>query len=86
MINNKNNPLLDQEFLSKLDMEHGKQTYAKIVALNHNEDPIEEIEGKVTGGSVNIDGASNLQRSCFLSLVAKNLNIHDTYWGVESKF
>lgn len=86
MINNKNNPLLDQEFLSKLDMEHGKETYAKIVALNHNEDPIEEIEGKVTGGSVNIDGASNLQRSCSLSLVAKNLNIHDTYWGVESKF
>lgn len=86
MINNRNNPLLDKDFLSKLDMEHGKEVYAKIIALNHNEDPIEEIEGKVTDGSVNIDGASNLQRSCSLSLVAKNLNIHDTYWGVESKF
>lgn len=86
MINNKNNPLLDKDFLSKLDMEHGKEIYAKIIALNHNEDSIEEIEGKVTGGSVNIDGSSNLQRSCSLSLIAKNLNIHDTYWGVESKF
>lgn len=86
MINNKNNPLLDKDFLAKLDMEHGKEIFAKIVSLDHNENPIEEIEGKVTGGTVNIDGASNLQRSCSLSLIAKNLNIRDTYWGVESKF
>ena len=48
--------------------------------------PIELIEGKVTSGSINIDGASAIRRTCSLSLIAKDLNINDIYWGVQNKF
>ena len=44
------------------------------------------IEGRVTSGSINIDGASAIRRTCSLSLVAKELNINDFYWGLKSKF
>ena len=48
--------------------------------------PIELIEGKVTSGSINIDGASAIRRTCSLSLIAKDLNINDIYWGIQNKF
>jgi hypothetical protein len=48
--------------------------------------PLEQIEGKVTSGSINIDGASAIRRTCSLSLVAKDLNINEIYWGLQNKF
>jgi hypothetical protein len=47
---------------------------------------LEKIEGKITGGSINIDGNSSLRRTCNLSLVAKDVNITDFYWGISNKF
>ena len=61
------NPLLDQEFLKQLFQYKEKELYAKIVALNFNEEPIEEITGKITGGSINVDGNSAVRRTCSLS-------------------
>ena len=64
------NPLLDIEFLKELYKHNEKEIYAKIVALNVYEEPVEEIQGKVTGGSINVDGNSAVRRTCSLSLLA----------------
>lgn len=82
----KNNPLLDTNFLRQLDKENQKEIFAKIISLNLDEEPIEQIEGRVTGGSINIDGSSSVRRSCSLSLIAENVNINDFYWGLSNKF
>lgn len=48
--------------------------------------PLELIEGKVTSGSINIDGASAIRRTCSLSLIASDLNVNEIYWGIQNKF
>ena len=78
--------IYDNDFLLQLDESINKVIYAKIIALTWDELPIETIEGKVTSGSINIDGTSALRRTCSLSLVAKDLNIQEYYWGERSKF
>lgn len=82
---NVNNPLNDKEFLRQLNESHLKEQFIKIIALDINENPIEAIEGHVTGGSITIDGTSSVRRSCSISMVAKDLSIHDFYWGVATK-
>ena len=80
------NPLYDKDFLYELSHEKEREVYARITSLTQDEKPIEYIEGKVTAGSVNIDGASAIRRSCSLTLVAKDVNINDFYWGLNTKF
>lgn len=80
------NPLFDLEFLSSLLERKSRTLYARVTALTENELPIEYIEGKVTGGSINIDGNSIVRRACSLTLVAKEVNINDFYWGLKNKF
>jgi hypothetical protein len=60
----------DKEFLLKLDKDKNKIIYARIESLQIDESPIETIEGRVTQGSINIDGTSAVRRSCSLSIVA----------------
>ncbi len=79
------NVLLDKEFLKELDNFNSREIYARITALTSNELPIEMIEGRITGGSINIDGASAVRRTCSLSLVAQDININEFYWGLENK-
>ena len=81
-----NNPLLDMEFLGALDRVPLKEMYAEIFALNSNEEIIESIEGHITQGNINVDGASSVRRTCSLTLVANELNIHEYYWGLHTKF
>lgn len=73
-------------FLLDLDKSRNKVIYAKITALTFDEKPLETIEGRVTGGSINIDGASALRRTCSLTMVAQNLQYNDYYWGLKNKF
>jgi len=80
------NPLLDDEFLKELYRHREKEVFAKIIALTLQNDPIEEIQGQVTGGSVSLDGSSSVRRTCTLSLVAKDLNINQYYWGLKNRF
>lgn len=80
------NPLLDKDFLRSLDQEKEREIYARVISLNMKEEPMEEITGKVTSGSVNIDGNSAVRRTCSLSLIAEEFNIHDYYWGMNTKF
>ena len=80
------NPLADKDFLRELDQNREREVFAKIISLNYDESPIEEITGRVSSGSANIDGSSSVRRSCSLSLIAQELNIHDFYWGLTTKF
>jgi hypothetical protein len=84
MINS--NPLFDIEFLTNLFEFQEHEVYARVTALDINEMPLEYLEGRVTGGSVNIDGASALRRTCNITMVAQNVNINEFYWGLRNKF
>lgn len=78
--------LLDKEFLKKLDSINQRELYARIISLTNNELPIEEISGKISQGSLNIDGTSAVRRSCSLTIVANRVNINEYYWGFTTKF
>lgn len=80
------NPLTDYNFLEQLMSHNEREIFARITALSFNEQPLEFIEGKVTGGSINVDGNSAVRRTCKLSLVAEDVNINDFYWGLNNKF
>jgi hypothetical protein len=60
----------DRTFLKQLDEHRTKTIYARIIALTLEEAPIETIEGRVTEGSINIDGDSSVRRTCSLTMVA----------------
>ena len=79
------NPLLDSNFLVKLNNDKNRTIYARIISLNQYEHPIEQLEGVVTAGSITIDGQSAVRRICSLTLSAKNLNINNVYWGLTTK-
>ena len=83
-----NNPLKDLEFLKQLDYYHNKEKFIRITALSMDEIPRESIEGKATGGNVNIDGNSAIRRTCSLSLTVDPTDtiITDEYWAYSNKF
>lgn len=79
--------LLDSDLLEKLDSANNKVLYAKIISLNWNEEPIEEIEGRITGGGgLSLDGQSSVRRTCSLTMIAEDVDITDFYWGLKTKF
>ena len=39
-------PLLDQDFLKKLYNQKNREVYARLIALDFDENPLEEISGK----------------------------------------
>lgn len=79
------NPILDKDFLKQLDNINHKEIFARLTSLNFLEMPIEQIEGKITGGSINLDGSSSSRRTCSLTMVAKDVNINEFYWGLTHK-
>ena len=82
----KKNPLFDKEFLKELFNFRHREIYAKIILLTMKEEPLEQIEGKITDGTINIDGSSAVRRTCNLTMVAENVNINEFYWGLKNKF
>lgn len=81
----KSNYLLDFDFLNKLFTEKEREQYAKVIALDIDENPVEEIQGRITQGSVPVDGNSAVRRTCSLTLSSYNLDIHNYLWGLETK-
>lgn len=57
--------------LEKLVNEKIQTTYAKIVTYSFDEKPLSSIEGRVSGGSIQANGASAVRRTLSLSMVAK---------------
>jgi hypothetical protein len=80
------NYMLDRDFLRELDHMRQRVLWAKIVSLTNDEEPVEEIQGRITSGSINIDGNSAVRRTCSLTLAAKEFLLHDYYWGFNTKF
>lgn len=78
--------IYDKEFLLELDKDKNKTIFARITALRFDESPIELIEGRVTQGSINIDGTSAIRRSCSLTIVASDFDYSNYYWGLNTKF
>ena len=76
----------DKNFLLELDRDKNKTIYARITALRFDESPIEFIEGRVTQGSINVDGTSAIRRSCSLTMVAADFDYRNYYWGLNTKF
>ena len=65
-----NNYLKDFDFLKQLDLENRKEQFIKITLLNFKtEAAIASIEGKATGGNVNLSGTSNVRRTLSCSLL-----------------
>ncbi len=80
------NEKLDLDEQHKLIEQKKREIFARITALTIDELPIEYIEGKVTGGSINIDGSSAVRRTCNLTMIAQDVNINEFYWGLKNKF
>ena len=80
------NPLFDKNFLNDLFNFQHKEVYARITLLTAKENPLEQIEGKIIDGTVNIDGTSAVRRTCSLNMTAENININEFYWGLKNKF
>ena len=78
--------LYPKNFLQQLDKQRNRITYARIISLSFDERPQEMIEGRVTSGSINIDGASAIRRSCQLSMISPEVDVSDFYWTINTKF
>lgn len=77
--------IYDREFLRELDAHRNRVIYARVTAMTFQEEPTERIEGRITLGSINVDGASAMRRTCNLTMVANDVNINDFYWGLNTK-
>lgn len=84
---------IDNDFLKQLDDFPLKVVYVRIIALNLLEESIETIEGRVTAGSINIDGASAVRRTCSLTLLVdendldgRGIKYSDHLWGLQTRF
>lgn len=77
--------LKNNDFIAQIVQQREHDVYACITALNFKEEPIDQIQGKITTGSINIDGDSNIRRTCSLTLISDNININDIYWGIKTK-
>lgn len=80
------NYLFDIAFLEELSKENQRELYVRICALSNDELPLEQIEGKILDGSINIDGKSIIRRTCNLSMIAEDVDINLFYWGLRTKF
>ena len=64
--------LQDSAFLSMVDNLQIKEQYVKITVLDWLENPLQEVQGLITGGSGNLDGKSAMRRSCNLTVHIPN--------------
>ena len=78
--------LFDSEFLKKIDTYPQREVYAKIISLTFDERPITEITGKLTAGSISVDGSSAIRRTCNLTMVTSEININELDWALKTKF
>jgi len=62
--------LKDSKFLKKFDEIKLKEKYIKLIVLTFDEKPIQEIQGRVTGGNFTLDGSSAMRRTGNLSIIA----------------
>lgn len=71
--------LKKRDFLASLDNFLNQKRYVKMTLLNWDEEPIKEIAGDITGGTITKDGTSSFRTSCSLSTTVDSgkYNIED---------
>lgn len=72
----------DDNFLKKLNKARLRTHYAKVILLTFDEKPVAEIQGEITGGSINVNSSSAIRRTLSLSMlvnesVAKISNVEN---------
>lgn len=81
--------LYDREFLKQVDLLKNKTQYVKITILDWNENPLQDLTGRATGGSINLDGSSAIRRtaniSVFLSETENNITNPNHLLSVNKK-
>ena len=65
--------LAREEVLQYIDTIDFKTQYIKITILDNENTPLRAIEGRATGGSININGSSSVRRTGALTLVTEYL-------------
>ena len=76
--------LQDIDFLNKLYGQHNKTIYCNISSLSWDERCLQQIEGRVINGSMNINGDSAVRRTA--NLTVKILNYSELYNNIDSVF
>lgn len=66
--------LTDSNFLYIVDRQRIKQHYIKITILDWQENPIQDIQGKITSGNITIDGTSSIRRTASLTFVKQGID------------
>ena len=56
--------LKNRMFLKEVDESKNKEQHIKVTVLNFQEKPIKEIQGRIIGGTINLDGNSAVRRTC----------------------
>lgn len=64
--------LKDSTFLKEFDKIRLKEQFVKLIVLTFNEQPIEEIQGRVISGSFNLDGTSPMRRTGSINLITND--------------
>ena len=73
------NPLLDSDFLKELVEQRERTVYARIEMLSIQEEPEEEVFGRVTQGTITIDGSSSVRRSFSLTMIPEKEQYYNNY-------
>lgn len=66
--------LSNSSFLKKIDRLINKQQLIKIIALDSNEEALQEIQGQIINGSLNLDGKSSVRRTGSLTFLPQDQN------------
>ena len=64
--------LTDSAFLKIIDEQRIKEQFVKITVLDWNENPIQDIQGKVISGNLNLDASSSMRRTCNLTMYTED--------------
>ena len=79
--------LWDHDFLTQLTLQRNKTQHVRLKVFDKKKQPIEYLEGQITDGSINIDGAAAIRRTCSLNLTAAaDAKITDSYWSLTHEF
>ena len=62
-----NSAIIRRDFLSEIDSFVNQKQYVKITLLNWKEEPLKEIQGEISSGTLSKDGSSSVRRTAQLT-------------------
>ena len=65
--------LQDEKFLNLADKQRLQTQYIKLTLLDWDENPIQEIQGIATGGTISLNGSSAIRRTCSLNMTVDEI-------------